>query len=115
MRDPGERERVIPARHRLQDEPAGKEVRAAAAVALGHGHAEVTVTAKARELLRGPPFLRVHARRKRVELPARVDVRTLERRLLLRIQIEGGGGGRAVRRRNFMGHATVPFGAFLRA
>ena len=48
--------------------------------------------AEARKLLCGPPFLRVHADRQRVELPARVGIRALERRLLLRIQIEGCGG-----------------------
>ena len=91
VRHPGEAERVIPARDRLQHQAAGEQIRTDAAVTLRHRDAEVATLAEPGKCRRRPPFLAIHARGQRVELLARVLIGAGERLLLLRGQIERSG------------------------
>ena len=99
---------MVPAREPLQHEAAREEIDARAAVLLGHGDAEIALGAELGEGLRRPPFLRVHARGQRVQLPARVVAGRFEHRLLLGGQVERQRGAGSRRRRDGLGHTGVP-------
>ena len=107
MRDPGQRERVVPAPERLQHQTGRGEIEPGAAIGFRDGHAEIALRAQFWKGFGRPPFFRVHSGRETVEFAPGEAVRLIEDLALLVAQIERGGAV-AVR---VMGHRRAECGA----